>query len=310
MIRIADSIDELVGGTPMVRLNRLPDPNGATIYAKLEYFNPTKSVKDRAALNMILAAEKEGKLKKGATIIEPTSGNMGIGLAMNAVSRGYQAIIVMPDTMTIERIKLLEAFGAKVVLTPGRDKMPGAIRKAKELAEKLPNSFMPMQFSNPANPEAHRKTTGPEIIRDVTSLDKPLKALVGAAGTGGTITGAGKALKEVFPDMTIHICEPAASPTLTGGKPGRHKIVGTSPGFIPNTLDLSLVDEVLKVSDEDAYEITRRLAKDEGILCGPSSGASVYVALQVAKRFKPDDLIVCMVNDTGERYLSGDIFQH
>lgn len=309
MVKIADSISELVGGTPMVRLNRLPDPNGATIYAKLEYFNPTKSVKDRAALNMIQTAEKAGRLKKGATIIEPTSGNMGIGLAMNAVSRGYQAIIVMPDTMTEERIKLLKAFGAKVVLTPGRDKMPGAIKKAEELAEKLPNSFMPMQFSNPANPDAHRKTTSPEIIRDVQSLGATLKAFVGAAGTGGTITGTGKALKEAFPALTIHICEPASSPVLSGGKPGRHKIVGTSPGFIPDTLDLSIVDEVIQVSDDDAYEITRRLAKEEGILCGPSSGASVCVALQVARRFKPGDLIVCMINDTGERYLSGDIFQ-
>lgn len=308
MLKVVDSIDELVGETPMVRLNRLSDPNGATIYAKLEYFNPTKSVKDRAALYMILAAEKEGKLKKGATIIEPTSGNMGIGLAMNAVARGYKAVIVMPDTMTRERINLLKAFGAKVVLTPGKDKMPGAIRKAEELLRITPNSFMPMQFTNPANPDAHRLTTAPEIIRDVRSLRKPLKAFVGAAGTGGTITGTGKALKEVFPEMTIHICEPAGSPVLTGGKPGRHKIVGTSPGFIPDTLDLSIIDEIIKVSDEDAYEITRRLAREEGILCGPSSGASVFVALQVARRFKPGDLIVCMINDTGERYLSGDIF--
>jgi cysteine synthase A len=308
MVKIAASMADLVGGTPMVRLNRIPDPNGATIYAKLEYFNPTKSVKDRAALNMIQAAEKDGRLKKGATIIEPTSGNMGIGLAMNAVSRGYKAIIVMPDTMTQERIKLLKAFGAQVILTPGRDKMPGAIRKARELSLQMPDSFMPMQFSNPDNPDAHRKTTAPEIINDMRTLGKSLKAFIGAAGTGGTVTGTGKALKETFPQMTIHICEPAGSPVLSGGKPGRHKIVGTSPGFIPDTLDLSLIDEIIPVSDEDAYEITRRLAREEGILCGPSSGASVYVALQVARRFKPEDVIVCMINDTGERYLSGDIF--
>jgi cysteine synthase A len=309
MAKVAATMADLVGGTPMVRLNRISDPNGATIYAKLEYFNPTKSVKDRAALNMILAAEKDGRLKRGATIIEPTSGNMGIGLAMNAVSRGYKAMIVMPDTMTQERIKLLKAFGAQVILTPGKDKMPGAIRKARELSQQIPDSFMPMQFSNPDNPEAHRKTTAPEIIEDMQTLGKPLTAFIGAAGTGGTVTGSGEALKKAFPKMTIHICEPAGSPVLTGGKPGRHKIVGTSPGFIPDTLDLSLIDEIIPVTDEDAYKITRRLAREEGILCGPSSGASVFVALQVAKRFKPDDIVVCMINDTGERYLSGDIFQ-
>lgn len=309
MAKVAATMADLVGGTPMVRLNRISDPNGATIYTKLEYFNPTKSVKDRAALNMILAAEKDGRLKRGATIIEPTSGNMGIGLAMNAVSRGYKAMIVMPDTMTQERIKLLKAFGAQVILTPGKDKMPGAIRKARELSQQIPDSFMPMQFSNPDNPEAHRKTTAPEIIEDMQTLGKPLTAFIGAAGTGGTVTGSGEALKKAFPKMTIHICEPAGSPVLTGGKPGRHKIVGTSPGFIPDTLDLSLIDEIIPVTDEDAYKITRRLAREEGILCGPSSGASVFVALQVAKRFKPDDIVVCMINDTGERYLSGDIFQ-
>lgn len=308
MVKIADSVDDLVGKTPMVRLNRLPDPNGASIYAKLEYFNPTKSVKDRAALNMILVAEQEGKLKKGATIIEPTSGNMGIGLAMNAVARGYKALIVMPDTMTPERINLLKAFGAQVVLTPGKDKMPGAIKKAEELSQTVPNSFMPMQFDNPANPDAHRKSTAPEIIHDVEQLGRPLKAFVGTAGTGGTITGTGRALKEAFPGMTVHICEPAGSPVFSGGKPGRHKIVGTSPGFIPRTLDLSLIDGIIQITDEDAYEITRRLAREEGILCGPSSGASVYAALQVAKRFRPGELVVCMINDTGERYLSGDIF--
>jgi cysteine synthase A len=308
MTKIVQSIDELVGATPMVRLNRLPDPNGAAIYVKLEYFNPTKSVKDRAALYMILDAERQGIIRKGATIIEPTSGNMGIGLAMIAVARGYKAIIVMPDTMTQERINLLKAFGAEVVLTPGRDKMPGAIKKARELADSLPNSYMPMQFENQANPIAHQKTTAAEIIKDVHSLGCSLNAFVGAAGTGGTVSGAGNALKEAFPGMTVHICEPAGSPVYTGGKPGRHKIVGTSPGFIPKTMDMSVVDEVIDVSDEDAYEITRRLASEEGILCGPSSGASVYVALQVARRFKPGQLVVCIINDTGERYLSGDIF--
>ncbi|MFT8309601.1 MAG: cysteine synthase A [Sporolactobacillus sp.] len=308
MTKIVQSIDELVGETPMVRLNRLPDPNGADIYAKLEYFNPTKSVKDRAALYMILDAENRGVIAKGATIIEPTSGNMGIGLAMVAVARGYKAIIVMPDTMTQERINLLRALGAEVVLTPGKDKMPGAIKKARQLAEMMPNSYMPMQFENQANPKAHQKTTGTEIIKDIQQLNRPFRAFVGAAGTGGTVSGAGKALKEAFPELTVHICEPAGSPVYTGGKPGRHKIVGTSPGFIPNTMDMSIIDEVIEVSDEDAYELTRRLASEEGILCGPSSGASVYVALQVAKRYKPGDVVVCIINDTGERYLSGDIF--
>ncbi|WP_028982721.1 cysteine synthase A [Sporolactobacillus terrae] len=310
MTKPAQSIDELVGQTPMVRLNRLPDPNGAAIYAKLEYFNPTKSVKDRAALNMIIDAEKRGIIQKGATIIEPTSGNMGIGLAMAAAARGYKAMIVMPDTITQERINLLKAFGADVVLTSGRKKMPGAIEKAKELAAVLPNCYMPMQFENQANPEAHRKTTAAEIISDIQELKRPLCAFVGAAGTGGTVSGTGRALKEAFPEMTVHICEPAGSPVYSGGKPGRHKIVGTSPGFIPDTMDMSLIDEIIDVSDDDAYEITRRLASDEGVLCGPSSGASVYVALQVARRFKPDQIVVCMINDTGERYLSGDIFPH
>lgn len=310
MSKIVETPGELVGNTPMVRLNRLPDPNGATIYAKLENFNPTKSVKDRAALFMILDAEKKGRLRKGATIIEPTSGNMGIGLAMNAVARGYHVMIVMPDSMTDERINLLRAYGAQVVLTPGKDKMPGAIRRARELANTIPDSFMPMQFDNPANPEAHRLSTGPEIIEDVRTLGRPLKAFVGTAGTGGTVTGTGRALKAQFPDVTVHICEPAGSPVYSGGKPGRHRIVGTSPGFIPKTLDLSLVDEIIKVTDADAFAITRRLAAEEGILCGPSSGASVYAALQVARRFRPEDLVICMINDTGERYLSGDIFPH
>ncbi|MFT8317285.1 MAG: cysteine synthase A [Sporolactobacillus sp.] len=307
-MKIVDSIDQLVGKTPMVRLNRLPDPNGAAIYAKLEYFNPTKSVKDRAARNMIIEAEKDGLLKQGATIIEPTSGNMGIGLAMNAIARGYQAMIVMPDSMTEERVHLLQALGAKVILTPSSEKMPGAIRKAEELVQQIPNSFMPMQFTNSANPDAHRKTTAPEIIEDMKTIGKPLSAFIGTAGTGGTITGAGTALKKAFTNLTIHICEPAGSPVFSGGKPGRHRIVGTSPGFVPKTMDLSIIDEIMQVSDEDAFEITRRLASEEGILCGPSSGASVFVALQVAKRYKPEDVVVCMINDTGERYLSGDVF--
>lgn len=308
-MKIYNNIAELIGHTPLVKINRLADPKGAQIYAKLEYFNPSRSVKDRAAYNMIIEAEKRGDLKKGATIIEPTSGNTGIGLAMNAAARGYKAIIVMPDTMTAERINLLKAYGAEVILTPGDDKMPGAISKAKELAEKIPNSYVPMQFENIANPGAHKKSTALEIIEAIHTLDQPLKAFVSTAGTGGTVTGTGEVLKEHFKDITIHVAEPAGSPVLSGGKPGKHKLVGTSPGFIPSILDLDLIDELIQITDEQAYETTRRLAREEGILVGPSSGASVYAAIQVAKRFTPEDIVVCMTNDTGERYLSGDLFQ-
>ncbi|MFD2618006.1 cysteine synthase A [Terrilactibacillus laevilacticus] len=309
MNKVVDRIDQLIGNTPLVKLNRLPDKKGAQIYAKLEFFNPSKSLKDRAAFNMIQVAEKTGLLKKGATIIEPTSGNTGIGLAMNATARGYRAIIVMPDTMTQERISLLKAYGAEVILTPGDQKMPGAIRKAKELAETIPNSFLPMQFENAANPDAHRRSTALEIIEDIKTLNKPFKAFVSTAGSGGTITGTSETLKEHFPDLSIFCCEPAGSPVLSGGKPGRHKLVGTSPGFIPSILNLSIIDEIIKITDEEAYETSRRLAHEEGILVGPSSGASVYTAMQIAKRYTPDDIVICMTNDTGERYLSGDIFE-
>jgi cysteine synthase len=308
MVKIANDITDLIGDTPLIKLNRLSDPKGAAVYAKLEAFNPTHSVKDRAAYNMIVQAEKEGYLKEGSTIIEPTSGNTGIGIAMNATVRGYRAIIVMPDTMTQERINLLKAYGAEVVLTPGDEKMPGAIAKAKELASGIPNSFIPMQFENDANPDAHRHTTAIEIIEAVKEIGKPLRAFVSTAGTGGTVTGNGETLKKEFPDLTVHVVEPAGSPVLSGGKPGKHKLVGTSPGFIPPVLNLNIIDEIIQITDEEAYETTRRLAREEGILVGPSSGASVHAALQVAKRFSPDDIIICMTNDTGERYLSGDLF--
>lgn len=308
-MRIVNNIADLIGDTPLVRLNRVPDPNGATIYAKLEMYNPSKSVKDRAAFNMILQAEKEGKLKEGSVIIEPTSGNTGIGLAMNAAARGYKAILVMPDTMTQERINLLKAYGAEVVLTPGDEKMPGAIDKAKELVKEIPNSFMPMQFENGANPDAHRDTTALEIVEGMKKIGKTLSAFISTAGTGGTITGTGEALKEHYPDVTIHVVEPAGSPVLSGGKPGKHKLVGTSPGFIPPILNMDLFEEIFKIEDDDAYHITRRLAREEGILVGPSSGASVYAAMQVASRLKPEDVVVCILPDTGERYLSGDLFE-
>jgi cysteine synthase A len=309
-MKIVHNIADLIGDTPLVKLNRLNPKNGADIYLKLEYFNPSKSVKDRAAYNMIVEAEKAGLLKKGSTIIEPTSGNTGIGLAMNAAARGYRAIIVMPDSMTKERINLLKAYGAEVVLTPGNEKMPGAIKKAKELAEEIPNSFIPMQFENPANPDAHRHTTAVEIIEAMKELGKELTAFVATSGTGGTITGTGEVLKEHYPNLKVHVAEPFGSPVLSGGKPGKHKLVGTSPGFIPATLNTKVYDQIHLVKDEEAYDITRKLAKEEGILVGPSSGAACFAAIKVASELSKDDVVVCMTADTGERYLSSDVFRY
>jgi len=309
MKRVFNNIAELIGNTPLLKLNKLPESSGAKVYAKLEAFNPSSSVKDRAAYNMIAVAEKKGLLRPGTTIIEPTSGNTGISLAMNATARGYKAIIVMPDTMTQERIHLLKAYGAQVILTPGNEKMPGAIKKARELAKEIPNSFMPMQFENEANPDAHRHSTASEIIEAMKELGKPLSVFVATAGTGGTITGTGEALKDYFPELKIHVVEPSGSPVLSGGNPGKHKLVGTSPGFIPSILNQHIYDQIHLITDEEAYNTTRRLAREEGILVGPSSGASVHSALQIAKTLTPEDIIVCMTNDTGERYLSGDLFQ-
>ncbi|MEK5098799.1 cysteine synthase A [Bacillus sp. FSL W8-0848] len=308
-MRAVHNIAELIGDTPLVKLNRVQPKDAAQVYVKLEYFNPSRSVKDRAAYQMIIDAEEKGLLKPGATIIEPTSGNTGIGLAMNAAARGYQAILVMPDTMTKERINLLKAYGAEVVLTPGDERMPGSIKKARELAEQIPGSFIPMQFDNEANPEAHRKTTALEIARAIEQIGKPLAAFVATAGTGGTITGTGEKLKELFPKITVHVAEPAGSPVLSGGKPGKHKLVGTSPGFIPNILNENVYDEILKIKDEEAYEMTRRLAREEGILVGPSSGAACFAAIEAAKKLPADQIVVCMTADTGERYLSSDLFQ-
>ncbi|KML18510.1 cysteine synthase A [Bacillus altitudinis] len=308
-MKVAQNIAELIGHTPLVKLQRLQPEHGAAIYLKLESFNPSGSVKDRAAYNMILEAEKQGKLTKGATIIEPTSGNTGIGLAMNAAARGYKAILIMPDTMTQERINILKAYGAQVVLTPGEEKMPGCIRKAEELAAQIPNSFIPMQFDNGANPDAHRGTTAVEIMDAVQQIGQPLAAFVATAGTGGTITGTGEELKKAFPELTIHVAEPKGSPVLSGGKPGKHKLVGTSPGFIPQILNEQVYDEIVQVSDEDAYDITRKLARLEGILVGPSSGAACYAAIEAAKQMPKDHIVICMTADTGERYLSSDVFQ-
>ncbi|MEH6905472.1 cysteine synthase A [Neobacillus drentensis] len=307
-MKVVNNIAELIGDTPLVKLNRLAPKDGAAVYLKLEYFNPSKSVKDRAAFNMIIEAEKAGKLTAGSTIIEPTSGNTGIGLAMNAAARGYRSIIVMPDTMTQERISILRAYGAEVVLTPGDKKMPGAINRALELAKEIPNSFVPMQFENHANSDAHRFTTAVEIIEAMKEIGKPLAAFVATAGTGGTITGTGETLKEHYENLTVHVVEPKGSPVLSGGKPGKHKLVGTSPGFIPVILNQDVYDEIHQINDEDAYDIARRLATEEGILVGPSSGGACFAAIEVAKRLTPDDVVVCIACDTGERYLSSDLF--
>ncbi|WML47258.1 cysteine synthase A [Neobacillus sp. PS3-34] len=308
-MKVVNNIADLIGDTPLVKLNRLVPDHCASVYLKLEFYNPSKSVKDRAAYNMIIEAEKAGLLKQGSTIIEPTSGNTGIGLAMNAAARGYKAILVMPDTMTKERINLLKAYGAEVVLTPGDEKMPGAIKKAQELTDQIENSFMPMQFENEANPEAHRKSTALEIIEAMKEINKPLGAFVATAGTGGTITGTGEVLKEHYKDMTVHVVEPKGSPVLSGGKPGKHKLVGTSPGFIPDILNQDVYDEIHPIKDEDAYEMVHRLAREEGILVGPSSGGACFAAIEVAKRLSSDQAVVCIACDTGERYLSSDLFQ-
>ncbi|RPK16080.1 Cysteine synthase [Priestia endophytica] len=307
-MKVANNMGELIGETPLVKLNRLQPANGASVYLKLEFMNPSKSVKDRAAYNMIVEAEKAGLLTSHSVIIEPTSGNTGIGLAMNASARGYRSILVMPDTMSQERINLLKAYGADVVLTPGEEKMQGSIRKAEELAKTIPNSFIPMQFKNPANPDAHRNTTAPEIINALDSIGKKLTAFVATAGTGGTITGTGETLKKHDPNITVHVVEPAGSPVLSGGKPGRHKLVGTSPGFIPETLHQDVYDEIFKIKDEQAYEMVRNLASQEGILVGPSSGGACFAAIEVAKRLSPQEVVVCIACDTGERYLSTDLF--
>ncbi|MFD0678533.1 MULTISPECIES: cysteine synthase A [unclassified Paenibacillus] len=303
--RMVNSITELIGDTPAVRIRRLVSENDAEVYVKLEYFNPSGSVKDRAAYNLIVQAEKDGLLKPGATIIEPTSGNTGIGLAMNAAAKGYKAILIMPDNMTKERINILKAYGAQVVLTPAAERMPGAIRKALELRDQIPDSFIPQQFENKANPDIHRVTTAVEIIEQ---MEGKLDAFVATSGTGGTITGTGEVLRERLPGIRIYVVEPAGSPVLSGGQPGPHKLVGTSPGFVPAILNTNVYDEIVQVADEDAISTTRDLASKEGILVGPSAGASVWTALQVARKLGKGKRVLCIAPDTGERYLSMDIF--
>ncbi|MGG0026177.1 cysteine synthase A [Bacillus inaquosorum] len=306
MVRVANSITELIGNTPIVKLNRLADENSADVYLKLEYMNPGSSVKDRIGLAMIEAAEKEGKLKAGDTIIEPTSGNTGIGLAMVAAAKGLKAILVMPDTMSMERRNLLRAYGAELVLTPGVEGMKGAIKKAEELAEKH-GYFVPQQFNNPSNPEIHRQTTGKEIVEQFG--DDQVDAFVAGIGTGGTITGAGEVLKEAYPSIKIYAVEPSDSPVLAGGKPGPHKIQGIGAGFVPDILNTEVYDEIFPVKNEEAFEYARRAAREEGILGGISSGAAIYAALQVAKKLGKGKKVLAIIPSNGERYLSTPLYQ-
>lgn len=304
-MEIYDNIVDLIGGTPVVRLQRIVPEGAAEVYVKLEMFNPSGSVKDRAAFNLINTAEKRGHLKPGGTIIEPTSGNTGIGLAMIAAAKGYRAILVMPDNMSKERINILKAYGAEVVLTPSSERMPGSIAKALELKEQIPGAFIPQQFENHANPDIHRVTTAPEILQQ---MEGRLDAFVATAGTGGTITGTGEELRKHLPELHIAVVEPLGSPVLSGGVPGPHKLVGTSPGFVPNILNTEIYDEIIKIADDEALQTVRDLARKEGILVGPSSGASVFAAIRVAEKLGAGKRVVCIAPDTGERYLSMDIF--
>ncbi|MER2080058.1 MAG: cysteine synthase A [Ruminococcus sp.] len=308
-MKVYNSITELIGGTPLLRLSNYIENNGveAEIYAKLEYFNPAGSVKDRIAKAMIDDAEEKGALRKGAVIIEPTSGNTGIGLAAAAAAKGYRAILTMPETMSVERRNLLKAYGAEVVLTEGAKGMKGAIEKAKELAEELEGGFIPGQFVNPANPAIHYRTTGPEIWQDT---DGKVDIFVAGVGTGGTLSGVGKYLKEQNPNVKVVAVEPAGSPVLSKGNAGPHKIQGIGAGFVPDTLDTDIYDEIIAVENEDAFATGRTLAGSEGVLVGISSGAAVWAATQLAKR--PENkgkVIVALLPDTGERYLSTAMFQ-
>lgn len=304
MSKIANNVSELIGNTPVVKLNKIVEDGSAEVYLKLEYMNPGSSVKDRIALAMINDAEEKGLLKPDTTIIEPTSGNTGIGLAWVAAAKGYKAILVMPDTMSIERRNLLKAYGAQLILTPGKEGMKGAIAKATELAEQN-GYFMPQQFQNEANPEVHRQTTGKEIVEQ---MGDQLDAFISGIGTGGTISGAGAVLREAYEDIKIVAVEPEDSPVLSGGSPGPHKIQGIGAGFVPDTLNTEIYDEIIKVANEEAFEQARRAAKEEGILGGISAGAAIHAALQVAKKLGEGKKVLAIIPDNGERYLSTPLY--
>ena len=305
-MRIAEDITKLIGNTPLVRLKKISSELKATLVAKLEFFNPLSSIKDRIGLAMIEDAEKKGLIKKDTIIVEPTSGNTGIALAFICAVKGYRLILTMPESMSLERRALLKGFGAEVVLTPAEKGMKGAVEKAEELVKKISNSFMPQQFKNPANPEIHRKTTAEEIWQDT---DGKVDMVVAGVGTGGTITGVAETIKKRKPSFKAVAVEPKDSPVLSGGDPGLHKIQGIGAGFIPEVLNLNLIDEIIPVDNQDALEMSRRLAKEEGLLVGISSGAAVWAAVEVGKREEnKDKLIVVILPDTGERYLSTELF--
>ena len=297
----ADNILELIGSTPLVKLNRIVEDSMADIYAKLEFFNPGGSIKDRICLSMIEDAERKGLLKPGATIIEPTSGNTGIGLAMVAAVKGYKLTLTMPESMSMERVFILESYGAEVLLTPGEEGMMGAVKKAEELARQTPGSFIPHQFNNPANPAIHRETTAREIL---SAMDSHIDALVAGVGTGGTITGVGEMLKSKIPQVKIIAVEPADSPVISGGEAGPHRIQGIGAGFIPQVLKVDGIDRIITVSDEEAYELSKKVAREEGLFVGISSGAAVFAALMVARELGKGKTVVVILPDTGERYFT------
>ena len=300
-----DDVTKLVGQTPLVKLNRLVDSDAADVYLKLEAANPGGSVKDRIALNMIESAEEEGELEPGGTIVEPTSGNTGIGLSLVGAAKGYEVILTMPDSMSLERRKLLKAYGAKLVLTPGSEGMPGAISKAEELVAENDDYFMPQQFNNPANPQMHKETTAQEILE---ATDRKIDAFVAGVGTGGTVTGVGEVLKEEVPGVEVVAVEPSDSPVISGGEPGPHTIQGIGAGFIPEVLNVDILDRTIQIDDKQAKETAKKLAAKEGILAGISAGAAVAAAIKVANELAADQEVVTIVPDTGERYLSMSLF--
>ena len=299
--KVAENILELIGNTPMVRLNRIVEPGMATILAKLESFNPGGSVKDRICLSMIEEAEARGVLKPGATVVEPTSGNTGIGLAMICAVKGYRIVLTMPETMSAERIHILKMYGAQVILTPASEGMIGAVKRAEAIVKETSGAFMAQQFLNPANPEIHRRTTAQEILR---AVENELDAFVAGVGTGGTITGVGEILKRKVPHVRIVAVEPKGSPVLSGGQPGPHMIQGIGAGFVPHVLNRAVIDDIMTVADEEAYEVSKRLAREEGLLVGISAGAACGAALKVARELGSGKTVVVVFPDTGERYFS------